>query len=137
MYGNRNEEEKKKAALHDFITRSLGPLSNAWEKLVYVSGLRKKPEPYAHWGMEDSYGKKAAGAAIEEAHRHIVKEMLATPYERTLEAVEGFAAQNAQPAQDAIDLVSGEKDCGPPELSKPEAKHLQVELEALRLLTKK
>jgi hypothetical protein len=135
MFGKQNASPISNA-LEDFLRRSLDPLETRWEGLLFAFRLRTKPEPYRHWGMEQTYGEEAAREALGQAHLQVVKKLLATGLSETLPDVEAFAAKLEIGPEVAVELVNADRSGLPPALSKPEAAHLAVELETLRALTK-
>lgn len=67
------------SAYEDFVNRTLGPLEGTWERLVFVAGLRGEKDRYEHWGLEYTYGPKAARAAITQAHTEFFQKVMETP----------------------------------------------------------
>lgn len=135
MFGKQNTSPVEQAR-EDFSERSLQPLETGWERVLFTSRLRKKSEPYTHWGLEQTYGEKVAREAIGLAHLQVVKKFLSTGISETLPEVQTFAARVSIPMERAIELVDAERSGLPPALSKPEVAHVAVEIETLRALTK-
>jgi hypothetical protein len=136
MFGKQNRS-KLSEAFEDFLKRSVEPLETKWERVLFTSHLRRKEEPYRHWGMEQTYGEKAAREAIGQAHLEVVKDLLATGTSNTLADLEAYTAKaKTMPEQVMESLLTG-SEALPPLLSKPEVAHLAVELETLRALTKR
>ena len=136
MFGKQNASPIEEAR-EDFVRRSLQPLQTGWERVVFTFRLRRKSEPYTHWGLEQAYGESAAREAIGEAHLQVVKKFLGTGVSKSLPEVQTYAANAAIPVERAIELVDVDRSGLPPQLSPPEVAHVAVELETLRALTKR
>lgn len=135
MFGKQNASLIEEAR-EDFLRRSIQPLQTGWERVVFTFRLRRKSEPYTHWGLEQAYGENAAREAIGQAHLQVVKKFLSTGVSKSLPEVQTYAASRAIPMERAVELVDAERSGLPPALSQPEAAHVAVELETLRALTK-
>ena len=66
-------------AYEDFVNRTLRHLEGTWERLAFVAGLRGEKGRYEHWGLEYTYGPKAASAAMTQAHTELFQKVLETP----------------------------------------------------------
>lgn len=66
-------------AYEDFVNRTIGTLKGTWEKLAFMSGLRSEKGGYEHWGLEYTYGPKAANCAIARTHSEVFQKVLETP----------------------------------------------------------
>ncbi len=67
------------SAGEDFCYRTLAAVPGALPKLAYLARLRDQQGQYRHWGMNRTYGEKAAAAAMAEAHTQVWLEVLRTP----------------------------------------------------------
>ena len=65
--------------IDDFLNRSLGVLSNIFERLLYLAELRDEGGEYQHWGLTNTYGREKALKAISQSHTLNFVEFLRTP----------------------------------------------------------
>jgi hypothetical protein len=136
MFGTQNKS-KVSEALEDFVRHSLDPLETTWERLLFTFRLKKTTEHYKHWGMEHTYGKDIAREALCRAHLNVVKNLLGTNLATTLCDLEAYAEKMKMGSDRAAAVLRSDPKSLPSSLSLPEAAHLAVELETLRILTKR
>lgn len=67
------------SAYEDFCARTLSALRGTWEKLEFVSGLKRDNNQYEHWGLKYTFGPVQANRAMAQAHTDLFQETLETP----------------------------------------------------------
>ncbi len=112
------------SALEDLLQRSLSTLPSVWEKLRFVSELRTGPE-YQHWGLEQKFGKKAAQAAMTEAHAGLFNEMVSTKLAELWLAADQAAQRDRMEVADYLRTIPTTEESLPGELQGVPPEHLR------------
>jgi len=76
------------SALEDLQANTLRAINGCLRKLEYVAGLRDRIGTYSHWGLVRVYGEGTAEKALQQAHRKLLSEILATPLRKLEKDVE-------------------------------------------------
>ena len=66
-------------ALEDFQRITLRAVPGRLARLCFAASLRRADSRYRHWGMERTYGEKAADSAIAQAHCDVFWDVLRAP----------------------------------------------------------
>ena len=67
------------SALDDLRHTTLCAFSGALRKLEYLAGLQTAEKKHSHWGLERVYGASTAEKTLNQEHKAIFGEILATP----------------------------------------------------------
>jgi hypothetical protein len=63
----------------DIVVNTLAAIPSCIEKLNFLLNIREENGEFSHWGLERVHGKQRARAAISEAYRSVLREVLIKP----------------------------------------------------------
>jgi hypothetical protein len=135
VFGNRNISPSS-AAYSDFVAQTLAGIPNDWGRVAYMSELLQGGERhYAHWGMEQTFGRKCAEEAMSRAHLDLIRKVLGKALPELVDEVVQFATAYGLRTEDAVSLVKQNLSLWPPVLTRSERLHVDLEIETLEAIT--
>jgi hypothetical protein len=63
----------------DFVVNTLAAIPSCIEKLNFMLNIREENGEFVHWGLERMHGSQSTRAALREAYRSVVRDVLSTP----------------------------------------------------------
>lgn len=123
------------SVLEDLRGNTLKAISGCLQRLEYLSRLQVRKGFYTHWGLARVYGAGPTNKALEETHRSVLSEVLATPIQDLLQDVERSSELAGVLPTTYMDELN-ELQLLPPGPAAGTASHLNSVLHALSSLTK-
>jgi hypothetical protein len=76
----------------DIVVNTLAAIPSCIERLNFLLDIREADGEFAHWGLERVHGKTRARAAINQAYRSVLRDVLKTPVKNLCQEVEDLCA---------------------------------------------
>lgn len=126
------------SAYEDFVQGTLAALPTAVGRLRYLAELRLEDGSYHHWGMNRTYGRERAQAAMARAHTAVALDLLRSPMREVMRQVrEEAGRKGVNPADYVARLLDLRSELLPGKLGGGSVRHLNAVLETVSKLSRK